>query len=398
MTGGRGRLRSRVPTPDPSWLEPLLRGKGTKSWYLAYLAESSSTPVNPSSKSLCILHPSTVLSLSLHANRQMSAVATIDLRRALDIVEQTKAQNIDLAKNIYNATVQFMEAQGLTAREELWYNKMEELVNRMHFFESLTKSRQLLGAVEQVHNRGGFTGLHEKVTAAIAVQSEISGTFHSLLDVCQARVQELPPSQRQMLYDTLPVIHRILNRAKNAEMNVLRFLKVYRAAILFLNYVHDNFEAVSRPLRLTPFEDIPRMTRQNLDIIGTLLDEAASLVAETAEEAKCAVANLRSLRGRQLEQHVVDQKLTGLLGIRNKIIELQESTTNRFQSFSDALGSSNAVPTTLHGPVGVTFRIDALLKVASQYSHAYCLLEATHKFQEAQSMIKLLLQATSWSV
>ncbi|KAI9067681.1 hypothetical protein FKP32DRAFT_1672846 [Trametes sanguinea] len=328
----------------------------------------------------------------------MSSVPAIDLRRALAIVERMKAENVEIAKKIYNATLQFMETQGFSTREDQWFGKMENLVRNMHFFHGLTTSRRLQTALWDVHGKGGFAGLRQKALTAIEKESKIGGTFRALLDLCHARVNELSPSQRRMFYDTFPVIHRILLRAKDAEIATLRFLKANHSAIVFMKYAYDNFEAISVPLRLIGDDSLPRHTQQSLDIVGTLLDEAATLTSETVDEAAAAAAQLRSLGSRELEQAVVDQKLTGLVNMRNKLDELQESKARRFESFLAAVSSPAGLPATLRGPADVEFSIAAVLNVADGFAHFWQRLETTHQFLEAQTMINLLLQATSWSV
>ncbi|OSD00156.1 hypothetical protein PYCCODRAFT_1469685 [Trametes coccinea BRFM310] len=329
----------------------------------------------------------------------MSAVATIDLRRALDIVEQTKAQNIDLAKNIYNATVQFMEAQGLTAHEELWYNKMEELAHDAHAVYALNTMHQLRSSVQLVHHKGGLAGLCEKVYAAMAMEREVGSTFEDLLDLYKDNAPQLSPAQTDTFYRTFDVVHRILLQAKDAEIIVLQFLRGNQDALQFLQYVHDNLQVATHPLRLFPTYAVGRHVRQDLDIVEGILDVAAFLLSATVEEAASAAFQLRAVGGTQFEQYTVDQKLAGLLSIRNKLIELQDSLNMRLETFSARLHSPPAtLPRTLHGPAEAEFSIDMLLRIAAQFLRLDHLLETTHEFQEAQAMITSLLQATWWPV
>ncbi|KAI9069128.1 hypothetical protein FKP32DRAFT_1671629 [Trametes sanguinea] len=328
----------------------------------------------------------------------MSSVPAIDLRRALAIVQRMKAENVELAEDTYNATVQFMGSHGFSAQEDQWLERMKELVNAAHTQYSSTTIRSLSFATQFVDSKGGFAVLHEKLGAAITMESEIGYTFDAILDLFKDHASELSPQQLAIFDETFNVVHRDLLRAKDAELVVLEFLRGNHGAIRFLQYAFENFQEVTFPLRIVHPQAMRRYARQALDIVDDLLDEAITLLWENADAAASAATHLRSYGDQQIGQDVFDQEVVGLLNTRNKLIELRASTTMHFDRFFARLQYPDTLPTTLQGPPDVEFTISTLLNVAAQFARMHRLLDTTHQFGDAQTMINSLLQATSWSV
>ncbi|EIW59755.1 uncharacterized protein TRAVEDRAFT_37033 [Trametes versicolor FP-101664 SS1] len=151
----------------------------------------------------------------------------------------------------------------------------------------------------------------------------------------------------QALEEMLLSIEESLCKAGEAISTVIGFIDAKGEHVKLLGHLQAtaHFDRIASSLQgPPPAQELSAVARDALNVLRLTLHPIFSLVDRSGEEVERVVAELRSLGVEEVNRGVVDDKMTGLVRIRDDLGVLQEVQPARLATFSRALQSPAAVP------------------------------------------------------
>ncbi|EIW51105.1 uncharacterized protein TRAVEDRAFT_54897 [Trametes versicolor FP-101664 SS1] len=320
----------------------------------------------------------------------MSSAQSLNIAQAMDIVIGFHTETTFMADDISDDAVGHLITLGFPVSLALLSDAAEELVKKTHRDYKINALHTLRTSVALVRCSGGLNNLVDQVETSLNLGEDVVATVNQLAVICRARPAHMSSSQLQMLERLLLEIEGDLCKAGEAIGVIIDFIDAKGEHLKLLGHLQEkeHFDRITSSLREPPLaQELAAVARDALDVLRPTLYEPFSVADRSGEEVERVVAELQSLDVGQLNRSVLDEKMAGLVRIRDELGVLQEAQPVRLAAFSQALKSPVAVPTSIRDEA---FDVD--LEILDATAVSSTLAQADGTMKEIVGGAKALLQ------